>query len=524
MKLSNFIVISAICLVSLVSCGSEDEISGTSALKKSCESNNDCPLGYTCDLEKLLCSKGSGSGSENPDEDDPENGGNGGSEGGNGSNEGGNGGNEGGNGGNEGGNSGGCESTTGYYKPDDTETCGYQGPAGTENNAPCQASFRTCKEDGTWTICDGEVLPVYESDELCNDGIDNDCNGVADDGTDADGDGHGACTDCCETTEQCPDPKAAWDANNPDHVCTYEGINNECDADLAANSTDPKDYAKAIGICKTTTADSPDWGLISATITAPNGTSNAHSGSNALTSAFGKIIKPTSGQYMLALTSSKISGNASKITNLHQSGGTEFGKTGAPSDWYAANNNKFPAAESCPSSGTEGEVNDAVMLTLEIKTPKTAKSFSFNIYFLTAEYPQWICSKFNDFFIALLDSEYESDDENLQNPKDKNLAMDSTGNPVGINLAPAGLFTQCSPASGYEATKESCKSTAELQGTGFESHGGTGWLTTRGNVKGGEIIKLRLAIWDLGDHSYDSLVLIDNFKWDATAQKPGTGL
>ena len=105
-----------------------------------------------------------------------------------------------------------------------------------------------------------------------------------------------------------------------------------------------------------------------------------------------------------------------------------------------------------------------------------------------------------------------------------NLAMDAAGNPVGVNLAPSGLFTQCTPASGYAATQESCVGTGDLEGTGFESHGGTGWLTTRGNVKGGEVITLRLAIWDFVDHVLDSLALIDNFKWDVAEYKPGTGI
>ena len=107
--------------------------------------------------------------------------------------------------------------------------------------------------------------------------------------------------------------------------------------------------------------------------------------------------------------------------------------------------------------------------------------------------------------------------------------MDANHNPVGVNLAPAGLFTQCKELStvtnidsqSFDAT--SCTGTDELQGTGFENNGATGWLTTRGNVVGGEIIKLRFAIWDLTDHQLDSLVLIDNFKWEVTEQKPGTG-
>ncbi len=45
-------------------------------------------------------------------------------------------------------------------------------------------AISTCKEDGSWGKCEGEVLPVYESgEELCTDGIDNDCDGEVDNGT-----------------------------------------------------------------------------------------------------------------------------------------------------------------------------------------------------------------------------------------------------------------------------------------------------------------------------------------------------
>ena len=516
MKILNFIAILAICFFSFVSCGGDEtEGDGNSESGTPCESNLDCPnIGDKCDLEKKICtnpsqSKG-GSG-----EDDGDNGGNSGGEDGDSEGD-----------GQPGKQDGDDDPITGRCEPGKKQTCEYEGPAGTENNYPCRAAIRTCDENGKWGPCEGEVLPVYEAGVLCNNEIDDDCNGVVNDGTDADGDGVGACSDCCESTEQCPDPKSAWNANDPSHACKYEAIDNNCDSGLAPGSVDPYDYAKAIGICETATADSANWGLIEAKITAPDGSLAVHDNSSGLVSAFGNVIKPKSGNYMLALTSGKIKNNKFTAYDPGSSGIT----SGAPKDWFEeAHGKQFPSAASCPKSGTSGKVNDAVMLEMKIKTPKTAKSFSFNIYFLTQEYFSFVCSSFNDFFIALLDSEYESDNENLQNPDDKNLAMDEKGNPVGVNLAPGGLFTQCvnnSKTVGGELVEvTSCVGTEDLQGTnGFEGHGGTGWLTTRGNIKGGEIITLRLAIWDLEDHYLDSLVLIDNFKWDATAQKPGTGL
>jgi len=490
MKFLKSVLIPASLAFFIVSCAEEDIITPSSGSGESCESSLDCHVGFICDPEKKICTDGSSSGDSKDKGDTGYDGDGGDSDTGSSGNE-----------------------VTGDCTPGETQTCNYQGDPATENIGPCKPAVRTCKEDGTWGKCEGEILPVNEfGDELCNNGIDDDCNGVVDDGTDFDGDGYGSCEDCCETTETCPFPKEAW--NIAYDLCEYEVIETDCESGVAESSTNPFDYAKAIGICKTTTEDSNEWGLISAEILTPTGNSaNVHAGSNGLLSALGNVIRPKEGGLMLGLSSGLVRNPFERYSSGPISG--------APGDWVAANGGSFPSAPSCSSSGTSGGVYDAVMLQMRIRTPKTAKSFSFNIYFLTDEYPTWICSQYNDFFIALLDSTYTSSDPDLQNPFDKNLAMDSLGNPVGINLAPAGLFTQCVNAESKGVT--SCIGTEELQGTGFESHGGTGWLTTRGNVVGGEVITLRLAIWDLSDHQLDSLVLIDNFKWDAAEYKPGTG-
>ena len=70
----------------------------------------------------------------------------------------------------------------------------------------------------------------------------------------------------------------------------------------------------------------------------------------------------------------------------------------------------------------------------------------------------------------------------------------------------------------------------QLTGTGFEHEssgcligGGTYWLTTSGNIIPGDILELRIVIWDVGDWSYDSLALLDGFEWLSNATLPGTG-
>jgi hypothetical protein len=64
--------------------------------------------------------------------------------------------------------------------PNETQTCAYTGPDGTQGQGLCQAGSRQCNATGTaWGSCLGEVLPATEA---CTPrGLDEDCDGVVDD-------------------------------------------------------------------------------------------------------------------------------------------------------------------------------------------------------------------------------------------------------------------------------------------------------------------------------------------------------
>ena len=89
---------------------------------------------------------------------------------------------------------------------------------------------------------------------------------------------------------------------------------------------------------------------------------------------------------------------------------------------------------------------------------------------------------------------------------------------VNLVMVADGLMTQCENGEvGCEreltADYLGCLGTALLEDTGFDASGnacdagqdvaggGTGWLTMSGNVLPGEIIELRLAVWDSSGHS-----------------------
>jgi hypothetical protein len=215
-------------------------------------------------------------------------------------------------------------------------------------------------------------------------------------------------------------------------------------------------------------------------------------------------------------------------------------------DWYAAENlplkppNGLPDAPGCNASN-DPEANDSVMLVLRLRAPTNARAFSFISFFYSAEYPDVVCSSYNDQFIVLVDTP-SGPPMPIANPKDKNLMTYSDGMqkwPVGVNIAAGtSLFAVCDSMADNptcweaEVAATSCiLGSADLAGTGFEATsdagctigGGTFWLTTAGNVVPGEIVEIRIAIWDVYDDIYDSLALIDGFEWLTNATLPGTG-
>jgi len=367
---------------------------------------------------------------------------------------------------------------------------------------------------------------------------------------DRDGDGFTTCGgDCCDSTE-CGSPAlvnpTAFDApgNTVDDDCN--GLVDDtialCDQGLTSNSSDGMDYAKAIDICQTATMADKKWGVISASLTYPDGTGVPDPVSHSIRPKFGTKVMPRGGLNMVLLSSGAAAGKGDTNPNYHDfiSYSNQSAESGFPADFVQANGGTLPNAPGCdPPNGTTA--NDPVMLNLEIRVPSNAHSFSLKTNFYSAEFPEWTCSAYNDFFVVLLDSTYMG---TPQNPMDKNLAFytapDMMNYPVGVNLAygNTGLFTQCTNGatgcSGKAGNISTCISTDDLLGTGFDDAspnncesnslkgGATGWLTTSGNVTPGEIIKLRIAIWDTSDHAWDSLAIVDGFQWSVESTQPGT--
>ena len=143
------------------------------------------------------------------------------------------------------------------------------------------------------------------------------------------------------------------------------------------------------------------------------------------------------------------------------------------------------------------QAHDLVELNLQLRVPAHVIGLGFDFNFLTSEYPEWVCTQYVDRFAALLTS----------NGTTLQIAYDSQNNPISPNafmMAGPGLPLGMAP----------------LQGTGFEINtgggvvgAGTGWLTTQAPVVAGEVVTLRLLMFEEQDGIYDSTTLIDGFHW-----------
>ncbi|MBV8757217.1 MAG: putative metal-binding motif-containing protein [Deltaproteobacteria bacterium] len=417
----------------------------------------------------------------------------------------------------------------------------------TQDVGPCHGGMQSCTSAGSWGDCQGQVVP---SAEICGDNIDNNCNGMTDENTDNDHDGFTTCQgDCCDSTE-CSNPAevnpGAFDVpgDGVDNDCDGMVDNTQllCDQGLMSNSSNAMDYAKAIDICQTATMMDKKWGVIDAKLTLVDGTGTPDPNSRSIRPHYGSGVQPQGGVSLMEISSGAAAAvgetNPNYVDLQSSLGGTT--SSAFPADFLQANGGKLPNAPGCPEP-IGNTANDPVMLTLTIRVPTNAKSFSLKSNFFSSEFPEYTCSPYNDFFVILLDSTYNG---MPANPADKNLAFYQNAQmqnyPVGVNLAHGntGLFTQCvNGTTGCDGTAGSistCMSTAELAGTGLDTPmpgacdsnalegGGTGWLTTTGNVAPGEIMKLRIGIWDTSDHVLDSLAVIDGFAWSADTSQPGT--
>jgi lysophospholipase L1-like esterase len=149
---------------------------------------------------------------------------------------------------------------------------------------------------------------------------------------------------------------------------------------------------------------------------------------------------------------------------------------------------------------------DVTVLRVDLQVPATVNCLvGLDFRFLSEEYPEYVGSRFNDAFVAELDeSTWTTSGSNIVAPN--NFAFDPTGGAITVNAAGTTSMTALDAA-----------------GTTFD--GATPVLTAATPLSPGAH-SLYLSIFDQGDTSYDSAVIIDNLRMGtvgnvATDCRPG---
>jgi hypothetical protein len=358
---------------------------------------------------------------------------------------------------------------------------------------------------------------------------------------DQDGDGWTiADGDCCDSPLKCSKPEKV---NPGAFEYLGNGVDDDCnpatpDDQPAADCTDPPlatptsslKLVKAMDLCQFTTENPPlpqkKWGVISSSLILADGVAGKtpKDVQVGVLAKYGPNVLPKKGATMAALSTgtARAEGDPGFVHPQNgpmagQDGSFEAGtKAPAPASYVAANGNKLPSPAACPACmGADCTTAfDSVNFKMRIRVPTNALSFSYRFKFYSAEYPEYVCGQYNDFFLALLKSQAAG------LPVDGNVAFDAKKNPVSVNNS---FLEVCYPTVGAPAG--ACPSgTLELVGTGMggwsgdlRDGGGTVWLVNEAPVVGGETIEVQFMVWDAGDGKVDSTVLLDNFRWSLDA-------
>ncbi len=321
----------------------------------------------------------------------------------------------------------------------------------------------------------------------------------------------------------------------PSNGCDDDGdgkVDNvtDCDSALAVDG-DAAAFVKAIGLCQTTGANDKSWGVITATYTSSHsGVMAPNDAQHGILSKFGASVKPRQGASLGVLSTGYareydgLTGTDAFKGQKTAMGNIFGGLQGGPPMGYPKASTDCPALLSVTF--------DMINVKLEIRVPANAQGLQFDFDFYSGEWPEFVCSPYNDSFIAYLTA------KGYNNGVPENVSLDAKNNPVSVNN---GFFDRCTPGiqTGCQAGGATSVATCpggigELAATGFENPGpwcapktssgggATGWLTSTAPVTPGETITLEFMIWDTGDWNFDSSVLLDHFQWVPTPVQAGT--
>jgi hypothetical protein len=144
------------------------------------------------------------------------------------------------------------------------------------------------------------------------------------------------------------------------------------------------------------------------------------------------------------------------------------------------------------------DANDVFYMSFDLDVPLGTHGFIFDFAYFSEEYPNYVNQTFNDMLIVWSTSE------------------SFTGNVTFIDEQPLTVTALAS----YMSVPVNSEL---LSGTGFPNDAegaGTGWFQAKGSAVPGETFTVAITIFDMGDDVWDTVGLIDGFKWDCVGCIP----
>jgi hypothetical protein len=311
---------------------------------------------------------------------------------------------------------------------------------------------------------------------------------------DHDGDGFSDDVDCNDCVPQINPGAYDIPGNGLDEDCSGSDATPCRDTAISPDDGSARSAANALGLCLSGASGEREWLRAASwqdTSFAPHTITEMHR----VADGFGRYA-PYAGRRMLILSTGVANdGLPTSSSCVDQALRSEF-PPGFPMD---------PPA--CPGVWS-GSVTDSVALTIELDVPTNAIGLRFASNFMTREYPDYLCSLFNDVYAVLM--------TDVARGELRNIVFDREGNPLTVNnallstcVSRGPLVCELGEAPLRGAIPYSC---SEGDGEGLVG-GGTDCVQTTAPVVPGSRITLSFMIWDSGDGILDSVALVDAFEW-----------
>ena len=152
-----------------------------------------------------------------------------------------------------------------------------------------------------------------------------------------------------------------------------------------------------------------------------------------------------------------------------------------------------------------GEANDLLWFDFSVDVPPMTSGWEMDFVYFSNEFPEYVDSLYNDIFVVWEVSE------------------SYVGNICFIDGQPCTVTALDAIADAFSGPNEAAHPSLAGTGTqGFGSTGGqtTGWVTLEGPASPDEDMELTFAVFDMGDTAFDTMVVMDNWRWNCIGCVP----